>query len=151
MIAQKEVNDCILATVSNYLSIVMGRDAMCLYEDICALIQLPHIMNHEDYVIWLEGHGMPLEVIPLVAHHYGITLVPTLARDLPAEPCIIVMPVDARTEFNYDCHVILWTGTEIVDPVQFKSLKSTLDDVIDTLPRAVIWVPETTVRIASTV
>jgi len=139
MLLQQEVNDCILASVANYVSLKTGTDAIDVYENLKTLIKDPRTLSATDYMAWVDGHGMPLELISLLVAHYGIWLTSKMARSLPDEPCIIVMPVDHLKEYKYNCHVILWTGTEIHDPIQFDSLRTTHADLLDHLPRVVIY------------
>ena len=143
MIYQKEVNDCIIASVANYISLKTGKDAKAIYDNcINLIVSDERILSTDDYLLWIDGHGMPLEVIKGLAAHYGISLTSIMSRDLLDQPCIIVIPVDHLKEFKYNCHVIIWTGAEVHDPVQFKTLRTTKEDLIDLLPRAIFYIEQ---------
>ena len=139
LLVQKEVNDCLLVSVANYISLIQEICPAEIYDNLLELIKQPEVLSTEQYSAWLDGHGMPLELIQTLAAHYGISMVSKLDRRLPVEPCVLVLPSSADSHMKYICHVVLWTGEQIHDPIQFPVLKSTYEEVIDLLPRVVIY------------
>ena len=133
---QKEVNDCILASVANYVHLNAGPPAVSVYEELLELIQNSAVLAAQDYQAWKEGHGVPLELISTLTSHYGIPIEPKSFCGLPESSCIIAFPLN---DVKYQWHIILWTGKEIHDPLQFKKLKITIDELTHNLEKVVIY------------
>lgn len=128
-VRQRLVNDCILATLANFIHIKTDIPAEQLYLEITQLIKDPSILSAHDYDVYAQGDGMPLDVIESVCQRYHIPVQLKLTRPHPDDPYIIIMPVDLDEDFRYDVHCILWTGQRLLDPIQFKKLQTQESDL----------------------
>lgn len=117
MIKQRTTNDCVIATLANFICIKKGIALSSKMYDIIESL-LPVYCKEDDLQRYLNGEdGLHDYFVLAVCDHFGIRIV--CGSDFPSsEPCMAAVPM--KNFIPETIHFVCWDGTQVLDPIMDK-------------------------------